>query len=48
MTKAVKKTVNIKDLPPPKGYSIIGGAGKKKELKDGIKEAQPKIARLPG
>ena len=47
MTKATRKTVNIKDLPPPKGYSIVGGAGKKKEIKDRIKESQPGIERLP-
>jgi hypothetical protein len=48
MTKAIRKTVSIKDLPVPKGFSIIGGSGKKKEVKDTMKETQPRIAKLPG
>jgi hypothetical protein len=47
MTKAVRKTVNIKDLPVPKGYSIVGGSGKKKETKEKIKDIQPEAGRLP-
>jgi hypothetical protein len=44
VTKAVRKSVSIKDLPPPKGYSIVGGA-KKKDLKEPVRKSA--AARLP-
>jgi hypothetical protein len=34
MAKAPGKPVNIKDLPPPKGFRIIGGSSKRTESKD--------------
>ena len=46
MTKAVKKSVSIKDLPVPKGYSIVGGTGRKKDVKEAVKK--PAAGRLPG
>ena len=33
MTKSSEKSINIKDLPPPKGYDVTGGAGKRKDPK---------------
>ena len=47
MTKDVRKTVNIKDLPVPKGFSITGGAVKKKDIKDKLKALRPAVERLP-
>ncbi len=41
-----RKSVSIKDLPPPKGFIIIGGAGKRKDDKEENREAQPKTAPL--
>jgi hypothetical protein len=48
MTKSSEKPINIKDLPPPKGYDITGGTGKRKELKPKGKEKQTDIEKLPG
>jgi len=45
MTKAVRKSVSIKDLPVPKGYSIVDGTGKKKGTKAPGKK--PVAGRLP-
>ena len=45
MTKAVRKSVSIKDLPVPKGFSIVGGTGKKKDVKEPVKKPVP--GRLP-
>jgi hypothetical protein len=47
MTKDVRKTVNIKDLPVPKGFTITGGADKKKDIKDKLKAMRPAVERLP-
>jgi hypothetical protein len=47
MTKDVRKTVNIKDLPVPKGFTIVGGSDKKKQIKDELKATRPAIRRLP-
>jgi hypothetical protein len=47
MTKDVRKTVNIKDLPVPKGFTIIGSTDKKKDVKDKPKTMRPHIERLP-
>ena len=46
MAKTPRKSVSIKDLPPPKGFIIIGGAGKRKAEQEEIKEAQSKTAPL--
>jgi hypothetical protein len=46
MAKTPRKSVSIKDLPPPKGFIIIGGAGKRTDDKEENKEAQPKTAPL--
>jgi hypothetical protein len=40
MTKASEKPINIKDLPPPKGYDITDGAGKRKDDKPIVKDKQ--------
>jgi hypothetical protein len=45
MTKAVKKSVSIKDLPLPRGYTIVGGTGTKKDLREPVKKSG--TARLP-
>ena len=41
MTKGVRKTVNIKDLPVPKGFTITGGVDRKKPIKDKLKATRP-------
>ena len=46
MAKTPRKSVSIKDLPPPKGFIIIGGAGKRTDDKEESKEAQPRTAPL--
>ena len=48
MTKDVRKTINIKDLPVPKGFTIVGGTDKKKDVKDKLKAMRPVVGRLPG
>jgi len=47
MTKSSEKSINIKDLPPPKGYDVTGGASKRKEPKPTVKGKQ-EIEKLPG
>jgi hypothetical protein len=47
MTNDVRKTVNIKDLPAPKGFTITGGADKKKDIKDKLKALRSAVERLP-
>lgn len=47
MTKDVRKTVNIKDLPAPKGFIIVGGTDKKKDVKDKLKAMRSAVGRLP-
>lgn len=47
MTKDVRKTVNIKDLPAPKGFTIAAGADKKKDVKDKLKAMRSPVGRLP-
>ena len=46
MPKAPRKSVSIKDLPPPKGFIIIGGAGKRKDDREDSKGTQAKTAPL--
>ena len=41
MTKGVRKTVNIKDLPVAKGFTITGGVDRKKPIKDTLKVTRP-------
>ena len=40
MTKASEKSINIKDLPLPKGYDITDGPGKRKDDKPIVKDKQ--------
>ncbi len=47
MTKDVRKTVNIKDLPVPKGFTITGGPDRRKPIKDKLKAMRPAVERLP-